>query len=138
MQQHDQLVRKFSFTEAIVGLRRDGIVHVFFKPGTEITVALQERMLIIYHEVAEGKKRPFIFEAAEHCSVTREARDNALKIEAEAPCSATAVYVTSFTYRMIASFYIKFKKPKQPYRVVSDFNEGIEWLLAVDKERIAV
>lgn len=134
MTQADQLVRKFDFTDGIVGMRRDGIVHVYFKPGTRITVALQERMLIIYYEVAGGVKCPFIFEAAEYCSITKEAKVNALRIEAEAPCKVSAVYVSNFAYRLIAEFYYKFNKPKQPYKVVSDFDEGIRWLLKTNEE----
>jgi hypothetical protein len=134
MSQAEQLVRKFDFTEAIVGLRKDGIVHVYFKPGTEITVALQEKMLIIYHEVAEGIQRPFIFEAAEYCSITREAKENAIRIESETPCKASAVFVNNFAYRMIAEFYYKFNKPRQPYKVVSEFSEGIRWLLEINKQ----
>ena len=133
MTQPEQIIRKFDFSAAIVGLRRDGIVHVYFKPGTEITVTLQEKMLVIYHEVADGVKRPFIFEAAEHCSITKEAKNNALEIESQTPCRMSAVFVTNIAYRVIAEFFYTFNKPKQPYKVVTDFDEGIAWLLQMQQ-----
>lgn len=136
MKQVDQLVRKFDFTEAVVGIRKDGIVHVYYKPGTEITVTLQKKMLVIFNEITEGIKHPFIFEAAEYCTVTKEARDNAIVMEDQTPIRITAVYVTNLAHRIIAEFYYKFNRPKQPYKVVSDFNDGIEWLLKMKSESL--
>lgn len=134
MKQEDQLVRRIETHEAIVGLRHDGIVHVYYKPDTEITITLQEKMMVIFNEITGQKKSLFIFQAAERCSVTKDARENAIRVENETPTKATVVYVTTLAYRLIAEFYYKFNKPRQPYKVVSDFEDGIEWLLDVEKE----
>jgi len=134
MKEQDQLVRTIENDFAIVGLRKDGIIHVYYKPRTEITVTVQQVMLVIFHEITSGKKMPFIFQAAEYCTVDKEARENATNLEAESPLKATVVCVSSIAHRLIAEFYYKFNKPLQPYKVVTDFNEGIRWLLDVDKE----
>lgn len=134
MKQEDKVVRRIETNEAVVGLRNDGIVHVFYKPNTEITITLQEKMLVIFNEITERKKSLFIFEAAEHCTVTADARENAVYMESSTPTKATVVFVSNLAYRIIAEFYYKFNKPLQPYKVVSDFQNGIEWLLEVDKE----
>ncbi len=134
MKEQDQLVRSIENDFAIVGLRKDGIVHVYYKPHTEITITVQEVMLILFNEITGGKKHPFIFQAGEYCSVNKRARENATKIEPESPTKATVVYVNTLAHKVIAEFYYKFNKPLQPYKVVSEFNDGIRWLLEVDKE----
>jgi hypothetical protein len=134
MKEQDQLVKQLETGEAIVGLRKDGIVHVYYKAGTEITVTLQIKMLAIFNEITGGKRSLFIFQAAEYCTVNKEARENAVAMENSTPTKATVVYVTTLAHRIIAEFYYKFNKPSQPYKVVSDFSAGIKWLLEVDKQ----
>lgn len=134
MKEQDQLVRKIENDFAVVGLRKDGIVHVYFKPHTELTVTLQEILLVIYDEITGGVKMPFIFQAAEYCSVSKEARDNTAHLESQSPIKATVVYVNTLAHKLIAEFYYKFNKPLQPYKVVSEFSDGIRWLLEVSKE----
>ena len=132
MKQIDQIVRQIETEEAIVALRKDGIVHVYYKRGTVINVELQTSIYKIFHEITGGVRTPFIFEAGEYCSVTKEARANAIATEDITPTSATVVYVHNLAYRMIAEFYYKFNKPKQPYKVCTTFEEGIEWLLSLN------
>ena len=132
MQQEDQIIRTIEMEEAFVGLRKDGIVHVYYKRGTVITVDVQNRIYQIFHEITGGRKTPFIFEAAEYCTVTKEARDNAIATEDITPTGATVVFVHNLAYRMVAEFYYKFNKPKQPYKVSTDFQEGIDWLLSLN------
>lgn len=134
MKEQDQLVRKIENDFAIVGMRKDGIVHVYFKPHTVLTVTVQEVLLVVYHEITGGKKHPFIFQAGEYCSVSKEARDNAANIEHQSPAKASVVYVNTLAHKLIAEFYYKFNKPAQPYKVVSEFSDGIRWLLEVNKE----
>lgn len=134
MIQKDQLVREMETGEAIVGLRKDGIVHVYYKPGIEITVTIQEKMLVIYNEITGRKKSLFIYEAGENVTVNKEARENAIIMESSTPTKASAVYVTNLAHKIIAEFYYKFNKPLQPYKVVTDFDAGIKWLLEKGKE----
>lgn len=134
MKEQDQLIRKIENEFVIVGLRNDGIVHVYFKPHTELTVTLQEILLVLYNEITGGKKSLFIFQAGEYCSVNKEARENSSRLEVMSPTKATVVYVNTLAHRLIAEFYYKFNKPHQPYKVVSEFQDGVRWLLEVDKE----
>lgn len=134
MKEQDQIVRKIENDFAIVGLRKDGIVHVYFKPHTDLTVTVQEILLVIYNEITGGEKMPFIFQAGEYCTVSREARENTSKIEPLSPTKASVVYVNTLAHKLVAEFYYKFNKPSQPYKVVSEFSDGIRWLLQVSKE----
>ncbi|MGZ3921238.1 MAG: DUF7793 family protein, partial [Bacteroidia bacterium] len=111
----DNVIKKVRINEATVTLSKDGIVRVLFHKNTELDVPLQMLLLAIYNEITEKKKHPFLFEAFEGVYVTKEARSNAIRIEDEAPGCAYAVVAKSWTYKIIANFYVKIKKPKSPY-----------------------
>ncbi len=44
------------------------------------------------------------------------------------PISCTVVYVNNLAYKIIADFYMKFNKPKNPYKVFNKFENGVKWL----------
>ena len=87
-----------------------------------------------YWKVTEIK-RPFIFSAGEFVSITKEARKNATKMEDQVPVSASAVLVINLAQKLIADFYYKFDKPKNPLKVFRDFDKGIEWLKKTDQSK---
>jgi hypothetical protein len=130
VQNKQDLIKTIELEEAILGLRHDGIYHVYYKANTIIDVPLQEKLRGVLKEMTQNKKSLFLFEAGDYCSVTKEARDNAIKTETDFPSSATVVLVQNLAYKMIADFYYKINKPKQPYKVVRRFDEGIKWLLS--------
>ena len=134
MLEKERLLETIETEKAIVGLRDDGIYHVYYKANTEITVELQTEMHKVFEEITGGKPGYFIFQAGEYVSVTSEARVNAVKTEDNSYTCATVVYVNNLAYRLVAEFYYKFNKPKQPYKVASDFNKGIQWLLDLRKK----
>ncbi len=131
MQEQDALIRTIKMEDAIIGMRKDGIVHVYFRPCTLIDVPLQLKMLEAYNTITKGKKSLFIFEAGEFVKITKEARDNAVVMEEITPTLASAVMVKNLSQMIIATFYYKIKRPKQPYKVVSKFDKGIDWLKEV-------
>lgn len=114
--------------EVIIRLREDSIVHVTFKEGITIDVPMQMRLLDSYNEICAGKKLPFLFEAMNHVTIIKEAKENAIKIEHLSPICASAVFVTSLAYRLIAEFYIKIHKPKNPFKIFKTREAAIEWL----------
>ncbi|MBA3666035.1 MAG: hypothetical protein H0W61_17800 [Bacteroidetes bacterium] len=124
----DNVLKQVKINEATVTLRRDGIVHVLFHKNITLGLGLQMLLLNIYNEITERKKHPFIFEAFEGVRVTREAKNNAIRIEDDAPGCAYAVVAKSLAYKIIAGFYLQVKKPKSPYKVFSEKEEAIEWL----------
>ncbi|HYG52771.1 MAG TPA: hypothetical protein VD905_17830, partial [Flavobacteriales bacterium] len=73
------IVKAIDFTEAVIKLRSDNIVHVTYKTGTVLDVPLQMRMLDMYHEICDSRKLPFLFDAMDHVTVTREAKINAIE-----------------------------------------------------------
>ncbi|CAG5080222.1 hypothetical protein CRYO30217_01224 [Parvicella tangerina] len=128
MNERELLLREIETDDAIFGIRPDGILHVYMKDNLELDVPAQWRMMEVYDELTQGVKTPFIFEAGAGVIVTKEARDNAIKLEQRSPMGACAVIVSNTAYVLIANFYYKFNKPTIPYSVFKRFDKGIEWL----------
>jgi len=114
--------------KVIVSKRSDNIIHVSFKPYTEITVEFQVELVEIYNQLTSGKKSLFIFEGGEFVSITKEARENAIVIEGSTPTRASAIVVKNLGQKIMADFYYRINKPKQPFKVFSSFEKGIQWL----------
>ena len=112
----------------LVSRRDDGVIHVFYKDYTEIDVPTQMDAHFTFVELTSGKPSRFIIEAGDYCSITKEARENAYTLEDISPMRATAVVVNNIAYKLIADFYIKFTKPKFPYKVFNSFDKAITWL----------
>jgi hypothetical protein len=120
--------KRITVNEATVTLRKDGIVHVLFQRRILLDVPLQMLLLNIYLEITDRKKHPFLFEGMSGIRVTAEARENALRIEEEAPGCAYAVVAPTLAYQLIANFYLNVRKPKSPYRVFRDREAAVQWL----------
>jgi hypothetical protein len=114
--------------EAFIKLRQDDIVHVLYKENVEIDIPLQLRMLDAFNEICKGRKLPFLFDAREHVTVTKEARLHAIEMEDLTPVAATAVMAKSLAYKLIADFYVKINKPKNPFKVFRNEDDAISWL----------
>jgi hypothetical protein len=122
------IIKQVVINEATVSLRKDGIVHVLFHKDVNLDLTLQMLLLNIYNEITGRKKHPFLFEAFEGITVTKEARENAVRIESEAPGCAYAVVADSIAYQLIAGFYLKMKKPAHPYKVFTTKEDAVNWL----------
>ncbi len=123
-----EIVKEIDTPKIYLALRKDGIGYVYFKDHTELNIELQMELLKWYDELNDKNLLPFIIEAGEGVSITKEARDNAILIEDISAIKASAVVVNNLAYKMIANFYLNFNKPKRPYKVFSKREEAIAWL----------
>lgn len=136
MPKNSKIIKTIDIEEAIISLKDNGIVYVYFKSGVTIDCDTQEKLLVNYREITNGKMHPFLFYADEQVSITKEARDNAIIIEDRAFASASAILVNNLAHRLIANFYLKFNKPKKPYKVFSKKTDAIKWLITfVENEK---
>ncbi len=111
-----------------VHLRANGIIYVCFKPNTHITIEMQERMIEAYWEVTDIN-RPFIFEAGEFISISKEARLNAIKIEEKSPVLASAIIVKNLAQKILGEYYYKFNRPKNPVKLFTNVASAEEWII---------
>lgn len=124
-------IKELDFSEVNLQLKSNDIVYVTFKDNCNLDIPLQMRLLDYYYDITDGKLMHFMFFAAENVSLSKEARDNAVKIEDQSMLGATAVVVDTLAYKLIANFYLKFNKPKRPYKVFSKEEDAIRWLKTI-------
>jgi hypothetical protein len=128
------IIREIDHEFLLVAMRSDGIVTVYIKSHTEINITLQKDMIKIYNELTGGKKAVFLFEAGEFVSITKEARSYAIRMEKDTPTYASAILVKNLGHKIIADFYYKVNRPKQPYRIFWHKDKAIEWLKEMQVE----
>ena len=128
MNSDSSVLKQIVLPELTVTLKNDGIVYVVYNKDVTLDLELQAKSLEAFNFVTEKKLTPFLFEADEGVSITKEARDNAITMEDQTPCKVTAVVVQNVAYALIANFYMKFNKPKRPYKVFNKKEEAIAWL----------
>jgi hypothetical protein len=126
---NSKTIKTIEIEEAIITLKDNDIVYVYFKSGVVIDCDTQEKLLLNYGEITKGKLHPFLFYADEQVSITKEARDNAIVIEDRAYAIASAILVNNLAHRLIANFYLKFNKPQKPYKVFNRKKDAVNWLL---------
>jgi len=125
------IIKEFDFPEVNIQRKSNDIVYVTFKDDCNLDIDLQMRLLNHYNDITENKLMLFVFMAAENVSITKEARDNAVKIEDISMIGASAVIATSLPYKLIANFYLRFNKPKRPFKVFSEEEEAVKWLKTI-------
>jgi len=122
-------ISEIDLSEVNIQLKSNGIVYVLFKDNCVLDVKLQLLMVDEYNKITNHKLTPSIFFAGDNVSITKEARDNAVSLEDKSPLSATAIVITNLAYKLIAEFYMKFNKPKRPYKIFKNEKDAVEWLL---------
>ncbi|MBN8696897.1 MAG: hypothetical protein J0L87_10215 [Bacteroidetes bacterium] len=112
---------------AIISVEENGIGFQYFKDNTILDVPEQMENLEAIIKVTGNKPTPFVISAGKNVIITKEARDNALPLESLSPINASAIIVQNLAYRLIAEFFIKVQKPKNPYKIFTDKENAIEW-----------
>jgi hypothetical protein len=125
---NQELIKTVEYDSFFLGMRIDGIAYFYLKNNVEITVELQNEFIILYNNLSDVMNYPIVYEFGENCNITKEARENGILIEGLSPISATAIIASNSIYQLIGNFYIKFNKPKKPYKVFRKMEDAINWL----------
>ena len=110
-------------------LDKQGIVRVTYLGGSIIDVKdkMQEKEAV--WRITKGIKHPFLYSFESMVTITKEAKEYSIQVEAEQPFLAIAILVDNFAYQLLADFYFKFYKPKVTYKVFKDEIKAVEWLM---------
>jgi|ERR1700722_5120428 len=103
------------------------IIHMTFSDGAELGIP-EIRDLITYSETLSEKK-PYVIlsDVRVTMDVTHEGKRLAAK--ASPLHRGTAVLVKNTLYQYAVTLFSKFDKPEFPYRVFTDEQEALNWLL---------
>ncbi len=129
----NNVVREIDLPAAYVRLRRDGIIHVHYKKNSTLDPALQASMRTVFHELAAGTPRCFIFSAEEGFAMTKEARENFRTMRSGSPIRAYAIVASNLAQRIIANFFLTMYRPSILARVFKTSEDGAEWLRTLDQ-----
>jgi hypothetical protein len=83
-------------------------------------------------KLADGKPYAALLDARTDTTVTKEARELAMSPEYGKLLVAHAIVTHSLANRLIASFMIRFDKPRAPTKLFSNDSDALAWL----KERL--
>ncbi|QNF35413.1 hypothetical protein HUW51_22855 [Adhaeribacter swui] len=111
---------------------REGIYQATFKPletlDLDIAVATVQDRLNFFKNIAY----PCLFDITQVKHTTKEARDY-MANEGNQLVLASAMIVSSPMLKMMANFYIMVNKPKNPTRLFTDRESGLDWLRSFRK-----
>lgn len=120
-------IKSVETSTCIISIDDKGVGFMHFKDGSHQEIEEQMENLKHLNELTENTLTPFLITAGENVTISKEARENSLKIEDISPMNGTAVVVQNFAYKLITDFYMKIQKPKRPFAVFTDKEKAYEW-----------
>ena len=122
-----KIISQIETTAAIISLNEDGIANVHYKDYAFYDIPQQLENKEAIKILIGNHPTPFVITSGEHVIFTKNARENALKIEPTSPVCAAAIVIQNLAYRLIAEFYINIQKPKKPHKLFTDKQKAYEW-----------
>ena len=105
---------------------QEGILFGKYKVS-KIDLESAKKATVFRKQITEGKKLPSIANISLVKEVTKETREF-FSDEAGDDLSALAVIVSNPVTRMLGNFFLKFHKPKYPFRFFSDDTSAKQWI----------
>jgi hypothetical protein len=112
---------------SVLTIHENGVGQMHFKDDIVMEIADQMEHLNGLIEITKKQPTPFIVTTGKRVIFSKEARENAVLLEAMSPVNAMAVIVQNLAYRLVADFYLRFNQPKIPYKVFTDQEKAIDW-----------
>lgn len=122
-----KIIQSIENSICIISIDENGIGSIHYKDNIHLDIPEQMENLKVLNDITNNHPTPFVITAGENVTLSRDARHNALEIEDISPICASAVVVQNFAYRIIADFYLKVQKPKNPFAVFTDKDKAYEW-----------
>lgn len=116
---------EFYFT----GLRKDNILHIFFKSKIIVDLKTQIELLKVYDRVSNSINTAYMIEGGDFIRLKKEAQRHVQERENELKHISLYVIVKNNAQRIIANFFYKFYKPNKPFKIVGSFDEAVQWSL---------
>lgn len=105
----------------------DGIFFLCYKPLHHLDITIAREVVRERVEFKQGTAYPSLFDVRKVRDISKEARDYMAE-DGNDLVKASAIVLDSPMLRMMANFFIKVSKPKNPTRVFTDEASAIEWL----------
>lgn len=111
----------------IYRLYENNIFHVIVKEGEKVTMEMVDNGYKFLEKSTPGKYYN-IYEFKSFADVDPEVREwSSSNIEGKYSVS-DAIVINNIGQKILADFYLKFNKPKQPTKIFTSTHKAIEWI----------
>ena len=114
-------------SKSISKLLNNDLLHVFYLPDSTLEVVDFKEGKNDYLRLGEGRELRYLIEFGEFCSATSKARSWAEKNSPEA--IAEALVIRNLAQRILAKFYLNFRKNKHPCQIFNSAEGAQVWVL---------
>ncbi len=129
MHEIDKIVELKKFEGYSVGLRKDGIAHIFIEDETEIESDLQQNIAgALKYFKGDGEKIPVIIELGNFLNISEKAISHE-QLSFKETVKSIAVYAKNMADRIIANYYTKKYKTSSTFIVFNDFDKAVAYSL---------
>lgn len=112
----------------ILGLREDGIIHIYMKPNTTLTYEGAVEGVRLVGEMGGGRAFPNLLDPQEGTSINKEARKFSKTPVANVYTLADAILVKNISHRLVGNAYVNFGFNARPTRLFTDREKALAWL----------
>ncbi|GAA4841844.1 hypothetical protein [Algivirga pacifica] len=110
----------------------DGILFYDYKPMNELSLKVAEECVQDRILFSNKTTYPCLFNIQSVKEVSKDARDY-LANEGNQYILASAIVISSPIVKMLANFFIRVNKPKNPTKIFTDEVNAVEWLNQFNK-----
>lgn len=112
----------------LVSLRKDGIIEIELKKGTEVSVQHVKEIVSAVEKAGKKKSYPILIKPNEFTFPNAEARKYMACEECNPYSLAEAYLIKSISQKMIGNFYLRFNKPFRPTKLFTSEEDAVKWL----------
>lgn len=108
--------------------RSNGILYVSISGSRPETIEDTIDAICVGNELIGFSKTPMLFRHDDFALPSPEVRKYLAKKESN-PCSIAEAYlVTTFAFKLLAQFYLKYNKPERPTKLFTNVDDAERWL----------
>lgn len=112
----------------ILGIREDGILHLYMKAHTVLRVTEAKEAIKLIAKMGGGKAFPNLIDPQEGSVIDKSARIFSISPEANLYTLADAILVKNMAHRVLGNAYINFSKPSKPTKLFTKSSDAVNWL----------
>ena len=120
-------MKKVELDKAFCNLLEKGVINVIYKDNVEIELNDVIELRKVTEEMTCGKPYVSVYEAGNHTTITKEAREISSKDVHIKNRKALAIVVKSLAQRIISNFFMKSNKDIHPIKVFNSKEKALKW-----------
>lgn len=124
----EPIIKEVIISCAVIQLRQDGILHIHITIPEELEIIHTKAIFEARNKLTNNTSHPHLYTGGIYLNPSDEVTKFAASEERNKLVIADAYVISSLSQRIIANFYLKFKKPIRPTKIFTDEDTAIIWL----------